>query len=257
MLVRLISMACMFMAKDFNLTNTARPLGPELPGWTPATLPHELQLQGTWAALRPVDVARDAKALWTAFEGHDWVWDYLSSFAPQDLGAFSAILQANADRAAQPCYVISDLSKAAPLGYACYWTVSAEMGYAEIGNVNLSPDVQRSPVATEAFFLMIDWAFSHGYRRMEWKCDALNAPSRRAAARLGFSYEGIFRNHYVIKGRSRDTAWFAMTNDDWQGLRPAFVAWLSDANFDSAGRQKSALRALTAPHLVARDPVWA
>ena len=236
------------------MSDTARPLGPLLPEWKPADLPQGLRLKGQWADLKPLDAERDAPGLWTQFAGHDWVWDYLGEPAPADMAGFQEILRANEKRTTRPCYLIADKANGVPLGYACYWTVDADMGSAEIGNVNLSPALQQTPIATDAFFLMIDWAFAHGYRRVEWKCNALNQPSRRAATRLGFSYEGIFRNHYVIKGRSRDTAWFAMTDADWRLLRPAFTAWLSPANFDSAGRQRASLRDLTAPHLVAVDP---
>lgn len=236
------------------MTDVDRPLGPVLSDWKAAALPHGLILGGRWAVLRPIDATRDASGLWAQFQGHDWVWDYLSEPVPASFDAFQAVVQANADRAAKPCYVIRDAKTDTALGYACFWTVAADMGTAEIGNVNLSPALQQTPAATEAFFLMLDWAFSHGYRRMEWKCNALNAPSRRAAQRLGFSYEGIFRNHYVIKGRSRDTAWFAMTNTDWDNLKPQFIAWLHADNFDDDGQQRRSLRHLTEPYLVAKDP---
>lgn len=247
-------MACMSMQKDFTLTDIARPLGTELPNWTAAALPYGLVLAGRRVVLRPIDALRDAAGLWAQFQGHDWVWDYLSEPVPANFDAFQAVIRANADRVAQPCYAICDAAGEAPLGYACFWTVAANMGSAEIGNVNLSPAAQQTPAATEAFFLMLDWAFSHGYRRMEWKCNALNAPSRRAAQRLGFSFEGIFRNHYVIKGRSRDTAWFAMTDTDWADLRPQFVAWLSSTNFDDKGRQRQSLLQMTEPYLIHKDP---
>lgn len=248
-------MGCTPMRRDFTLSEDMRPLGPVLPGWSGAPLPEGLDLKGQWARLRPLDATRDAKALWTQFEGHDAVWDYLSEPAPQDFDRFEVVMQANAVREGKPCYVICNAVDEAPLGYACYWTVAADMGNAEIGNVNLSPALQQTPIATEAFSLMLDWAFGHGYRRMEWKCNALNMPSRRAAQRLGFSYEGVFRNHYVIKGRSRDTAWFGMTDADWVKLRPAHQAWLAPENFDATGRQRTALRDLTAPYLFATDPL--
>jgi hypothetical protein len=114
--------------------------------------------------------------------------------------------------------------------------------------------MQRSAAATEAMVLMMTWAFDAGYRRYEWKCNALNAPSRRAAERLGLSFEGVFRQALVIKGRNRDTAWFAAIDKDWPALRAAHAAWLSPGNFDAAGQQRQALGALTAPVLVNRDP---
>ncbi|MBA4350498.1 MAG: GNAT family N-acetyltransferase, partial [Rhodobacter sp.] len=113
---------------------------------------------------------------------------------------------------------------------------------------------QRGRAATEAMFLMMDWAFAHGYRRYEWKCNALNLPSRRAAQRLGFSFEGVFRQHMVIKGANRDTAWFAMIDSEWPALREAYAAWLSPANFDATGRQRERLSDLTGLVRVSSDP---
>lgn len=233
-----------------------RPLGPVVTGWKPAHLPLDLQLTGRWARLEPLDVGRDAPGLWRQFQGVDWVWDYLFEPPPADFGTFERILQAQAARPSQPCYVVRAQGDDAPLGYACFWTVVPETGCIEIGNVNLSPVLQHTPAATETFFLMTDWAFAHGYRRMEWKCNALNRPSRRAAQRLGFSFEGIFRQHSVIKSRNRDTAWFAATDGDWAKLRPAYQRWLSPDNFDDTGQQKQRLSALTAPHLVVTDPAF-
>lgn len=230
-----------------------RPLGPAVPDWRPATRPETLTLAGRWAHLQRLDAARDSAGLWAAFAGHDWVWDYLSTDPPQVFSTFQDLMAANAGRKMQPCFVIADAA-GVPLGYACYWTVVPEDGCVEIGNVNLSPALQRTPIATEAFYLLINWAFTNGYRRVEWKCNALNAPSRRAAQRLGFSYEGIFRNHMVRQGLSRDTAWFGITDADWVALSPAFAAWLSPDNFDAQGQQCCSLRSLTQPLLYAADP---
>lgn len=231
-----------------------RPLGSLVENWTSAARPGALQLRGHWASLSNMDSARDAKGLWSVFQDAPWVWDYLFEAPPSDFAVFEQIVQVNADRSLQPCYTICRANDDAPLGYACFWIVVPEMGSIEIGNVNLSPALQKTPIATEAFFLMIDWAFANGYRRMEWKCNALNVPSRKAAQRMGFSFEGVFRNHSVVKGRSRDTAWFAITDEDWVALRPAFLRWLSPDNFDNLGRQKTALSDLTRPHLYQADP---
>lgn len=232
----------------------SRPSGPIVENWTAAPRPTELELTGKWAALRRTDEVTDAAPLWSVFKEDPWVWDYLFEPPPPNLARFTDVIATNAARDLQPCYTICRASDQLPLGYACFWTVVPEMGSIEIGNVNLSPSLQQTPVATEAFFLMIDWAFANGYRRMEWKCNALNAPSRRAAQRMGFSYEGVFRNHSIVKGRSRDTAWFAITDDDWPALRSAFLKWLSPENFDHDGRQRMSLTDLTAPHLYQSDP---
>ena len=124
-------------------------------------------------------------------------------------------------------------------------TFDPAAGSIEVGHINLAPALQRTPAATEAMFLMMDWAFQAGYRRYEWKCDALNLPSRRAAQRLGFSFEGVFRNHLVVKGRNRDTAWFSVISDEWPALAEAFRVWLDPSNFDAKGRQRERLSDLT------------
>lgn len=231
-----------------------RPLGKVLPDFRAVPEPRGLHLVGRWAELLPLDTAADASGLWAQMAGHDWLWDYLFEEAPQDQAAFTQIMLDLAAKVDKFAYVIRAKGEHAPLGYACFWTTVTAMGSNEIGNVNLSPALQRTPAATEAFFLMNDWVFQNGYRRMEWKCNALNQPSRRAAQRLGFSYEGVFRNHLVVKGRNRDTAWFAITDDDWPALRSAYQEWLSPENFTSDGKQLKSLSDLTRPHLVASDP---
>lgn len=232
----------------------SRPLGVALPDFKPVVPPRDLLLVGEWAELRPLNAEVDGPALFEQFKGHDWVWDYL--YEPPQTSAVMLTdmlvsLQANDEKF---CYVIRAKDDPTPMGYACFWTTVLGVGSNEIGNVNLSPALQRTPIATDAFYLMNDWVFANGYRRMEWKCNALNAPSRRAAQRLGFSFEGVFRNHLVVKGRNRDTAWFAITDEDWVKLKPAYQTWLSPDNFDKAGQQIAALKVLTEPHLVQRDP---
>ena len=232
-----------------------RPRGTPLPQWRCVPFPQDVQLAGYWSDLAPLDPSRDSPSLYTHFAGHDWLWDYLGSPPPDSEDTLRAMLAAlDARKAQQPCLVIRRSYGSPALGYACFWTVDTASGNIEIGNINLSPALQRTPVATEAFSLMLAWAFGAGYRRVERKCNALNAPSRRAAQRLGFSYEGTFRNHMVVRGYSRDTAWFAMTDDDWARVGPAHAQWLAPANFDAAGRQRATLSGLTRPYLVALDP---
>jgi RimJ/RimL family protein N-acetyltransferase len=205
--------------------------------------------------VRPLDVPGDLDGLWDTFKDAPWVWDYLYGEAPADKVVFTKIMEENAARPLQPCFTITAADDPAPLGYACFWTVDPDMGSIEIGNVNLSPALQRTPIATEAFFLMIDWAIANGYRRVEWKCNALNMPSRKAAQRMGFSYEGVFRKHLITKGRNRETAWFALTDDDWPDVKAAFETWFDPANFDASGKQRKSLADLTRPHLFQTDPV--
>jgi len=137
-----------------------------------------------------------------------------------------------------------------PVGVASYLRIAPETGSIEVGNINFSPLLQRTPGATEAMVLMMKWAFKAGYRRYEWKCDALNAPSRRAALRLGLSYEGVFRQATTYKGRNRDTAWYAAIDAEWPKLEAAFATWLDPANFDGEAQQRQSLSALTRPLLV-------
>ena len=230
---------------------TTREIGPVINGWVPPPMPGGALLQGRFVRLEPLDPVRHAAPLFAAFAGHDAVWDYMGN------GPYATVADLQAGLAdiglAHPTYVVCPLGQG-PLGFACYWTVAPAMGSAEVGSITFSPALQRTPATTEAMFLMMQHAFALGYRRYEWKCNALNLPSRRAAQRLGFSYEGVFRNHMVIKGRSRDTAWFAITDQDWPGLQPAFNVWLAPGNFDAAGQQRQSLAGLTAPSLVARDP---
>ena len=145
-----------------------------------------------------------------------------------------------------------DLATGTPVGVASYLRIDPGAGSIEVGHIHYSPLLQRTVAATEAMYLMMKRAFELGYRRYEWKCNALNAPSRAAAMRLGFSYEGIFRQARVDKGRNRDTAWYAMIDKEWPALDAAFRRWLDPSNFDERGRQRVALGTLTAPILVSR-----
>jgi RimJ/RimL family protein N-acetyltransferase len=168
------------------------------------------------------------------------LWTYMAHGPHADAAAFAAWLAPAA--AAEDPLVHAILVDGRPLGIAAFMRIEPAHGVIEIGGIVLSPALQRTPAATEALHLMAARAFDAlGYRRLEWKCDALNAPSRRAALRLGFAFEGIFRNHMVVKGRSRDTAWFAMTDADWPAVRAGTVAWLAEAAADAAGRQRRPL----------------
>ena len=138
------------------------------------------------------------------------------------------------------------------VGVAAYLRISTASGSIEVGHINFSPLLQRTPAATESMFLMMRHAFALGYRRYEWKCDSLNAPSRAAAQRLGLSYEGVFRQALVYKQRNRDSAWYATIDREWPRLQAAFERWLAPSNFDAEGRQRTSLSVLTAPLLVSR-----
>jgi RimJ/RimL family protein N-acetyltransferase len=147
-------------------------------------------------------------------------------------------------------FAILDAATGRPVGVASYLRIDPPSGSIEVGHLRFSPRLQRTPASTEAMYLMLARAFGLGYRRYEWKCDALNAPSRAAALRLGLSFEGIFRQATVYKGRNRDHAWFAATDREWPALREAYERWLDPGNFDERGRQRTRLSELTAPLLV-------
>ena len=149
-------------------------------------------------------------------------------------------------------HAIVDTATGKAVGIATYMRIDPRHGVIEVGNLNFSPLLQRKPAATEAIYLMMKRVFEMGYRRYEWKCDSLNAPSRAAAQRLGFSYEGIFRQASVYKGRSRDTAWYAMIDKEWPELDRAFRRWLDPKNVDAQGRQRERLSDLTGPILKQR-----
>ncbi|SLN43470.1 GNAT family N-acetyltransferase [Pseudooctadecabacter jejudonensis] len=231
---------------------TSRPVGPQVV-FEGADVPPGVPLRGRFVRLEPMAPARHGPALWPHIKDHAAVWDYLYEAPPEDEAAFIQTLEVSCAKPGWHGYAVVQ-PDGAVVGYAFYLNTVPDMGTIEVGNINFSPLLQRTPAATEAMFLMMRQAFDLGYRRYEWKCNALNAPSRRAAQRLGFSWEGIFRQHLIVKGRNRDTAWLAMTDAEWGGLRAAFETWLDPANFDAGGQQVRALGPLTTPHRVASDP---
>lgn len=195
-----------------------------------------------------------AALLYPAFIGADHVWDYMPT------GPFSSSSQfyrwtQEVEQSSDPRFLaIQNLESGRWEGIASYLRIAPEAGSIEVGFISFSPALQQTRAATEAMFLMMQWAFEAGYRRYEWKCDALNRPSRRAAQRLGLSYEGIFRQAVVVKGRNRDTAWFAAIDKEWPALKEAFSVWLAPGNFDAEGRQKERLSDLTRLVRASSDP---
>ena len=230
------------------------PLGAALPGWQAPPAPAREVLAGTRVRLEPLDAARHAAALHAAFaaDAQGATWTYLPYGPFADAQAYAAWAQGYADVADPMLFAIVDARTDSLCGVAAYLRIDPRNGCIEIGHLAFAPSLQRTPAATEAIFRMIDHAFSLGYRRVEWKCNALNAASRRAAQRLGFSFEGVFRQAAVVKGRNRDTAWYAILDTEWPALRTAHVHWLADGNFDGHGRQRSALADATRPLLAAR-----
>ncbi len=229
-------------------------LGTPVPGWTPPPAPVGEVLEGQYVRLERLDADTHAADLHRAYSGHDALWDYMPYGPFSSAASYHRWAKETASGADPLFYVLRDKATGHCGGVASYLRITPAAGSIEVGHICLSPEVAKGRVWTEAMFLMMEWAFRNGYRRYEWKCNALNMASRRAAQRLGFSYEGIFRQAAVIKGRNRDTAWFAVIDAEWPALREAYAAWLSPRNFDAAGRQKERLSDLTRLVRVAEDP---
>lgn len=229
--------------------------GEPVADWTAARKPEAMPLAGRYVRLERLDEDAHAASLHAANGADDAIWDYLPYGPFATAEAYGNWVRDVSGLEDPFFFAIRDLDReSAPAGVASFLRITPDVGTIEIGHINLSPALQGRRAATEALSLMIGWAFDAGYRRVEWKCDSFNLPSRRAAARLGFSYEGTFRQATITKGRNRDTAWFAIIDKDWPAIRAAHAAWLDPGNFSPDGRQKTRLSDLTAPMLVARDP---
>jgi RimJ/RimL family protein N-acetyltransferase len=215
----------------------------DLPGFVPRPRPRQQALEGRYCRLEPLDPARHAAALFAASSGpgSDERFRYLAEPAP-DEAAFAAWID-RASRSEDPLFhAVVDRESGRAEGRQSFLRITPEHGVIEIGHVLWGPTIARTRVATEALLLYAAHAFDAlGYRRFEWKCDAANEPSRRAALRFGFTYEGTFRQHMVVRGRNRDTAWFAMTDGEWPRIRDRLTAWLQPANFDAEGCQRTPL----------------
>jgi RimJ/RimL family protein N-acetyltransferase len=225
------------------------PLGPEV-NWVPARRPVHSLLRGSHVLLRQVDAETDAEPLYAvshAPHGDDATWIYLPD-GPYDSKEHLRQMLAWAQSSEDPMYfTLVRLRDECPLGWASYLRITPEFGVVEIGHIWFGAPLQRTIAATEAIYLLARHAFDDlGYRRLEWKCNALNAASRRAAERFGFKFEGVFRKHQIVKGRNRDTAWYAMTDDDWPAIRAGYESWLAPNNFDQDDVQKRRLRELIA-----------
>ena len=232
----------------------ARPRGPVLDNWTVPPAPAAKVMQGRYCRLEPLDADTHAAVLFSAFVGHDWVWDYMPAGPFASATQFHRWMRSATAREDMVYFAIFDETSESYGGFASYLRIKPATGSIEVGYIAMAPRLQRTRAATEAMYLMMKWAFEAGYRRYEWKCDALNRPSRRAAQRLGFSYEGIFRQAVVVKGRNRDTAWFAIIDKEWPALDEAFRIWLDPSNFDASGQQIESLSDLTRLVRSADDP---
>jgi len=218
-----------------------RPLGPAVEAG-PARRPARVTLEGRFVRLEPLDAARHGPALWTNVAGADEVWDYLFDEPSPDKASLVAGLARKAASEDPLFWAIVDKASGEAQGYATLMRVDPIHRTIEVGNILFAPALQRKPGATETMALLAAHAFEAlGHRRYEWKCNALNAPSRAAAERLGFTFEGVFRQHMIVKGRNRDTAWYAMLDTEWPAVKRGFVRWLAPDNFDEAGRQRRSL----------------
>lgn len=231
----------------------------DLKEWKPVPLPGPVTLTGRWVTLEPLSAEKHGRALWQAVAGHDEIWQWLSDGPYASEADLTAALAAKEAGPAARFYAIVPAATGQAAGYASLMRMDPAHGVIEVGNVLFSPELQRTHASTEAQFLLAQYVFEElGYRRYEWKCNALNGPSRKAAERLGFSFEGVFHQHMVIKGKSRDTAWYAMLDTEWPARKAAFVSWLAESNFDATGRQKRTLRSfgpLRQPQRRRTDPM--
>jgi RimJ/RimL family protein N-acetyltransferase len=211
-------------------------------------------MDGRLVRLEPLEADAHAIDLHTAFQGHDTLWDFMP-YGPFASGSAYHRWAREREAGEDPrFFVLRDRAIGQVGGIASFLRITPEAGSIEVGHICIAPQMQRGAAWTEAMFLMMRWAFDAGYRRYEWKCNALNLGSRRAAQRLGFSFEGVFRNHMVIKGRNRDSAWFSVIDSEWPALAEAYAFWLSPGNFAAGGRQKERLSDLTRLVRAASDP---
>lgn len=230
------------------------PIGAAVPGWTPPPRPARSPLTGRYCSVQPLESSRHAADLFAAnsTDRDGRMWSYLSYGPFASEGAYRDWLdplQASEDPL---FFALVEARTGRAVGVASYLRIDVANGSIEVGHLQFSPRLQRTPAATEAMYLMMKQVFDLGYRRCEWKCDALNAASRRAAERLGFRFEGVFRQATVYKERNRDTAWYSVIDPEWPAIAAGFEAWLDPSNFDSSGAQRMTLAQARQPPGVAR-----
>jgi RimJ/RimL family protein N-acetyltransferase len=222
------------------------PIGPEVPAHT-APRPERRVIAGRFIRLEPLDPVRHGSSLWQETHGIGAAarWQYLFDEPFAEENSFLDFLARKAASTDPLFYAIVDQSSGHAVGFETLMRIDPTHRCIEVGSILYGKGLQRTPGATEAQYLLMRYIFEDlGYRRYEWKCNALNEPSRRAALRLGFTFEGIFRKHMIVRGRNRDTAWYSMLDDDWPAAKAAFERWLAPSNFDSAGVQRRSLAAL-------------
>lgn len=227
-----------------RMNEFGQPIGDLLPdGWAPPPSPPPRVLEGARVRVEPIDPARHADDLFEANRldqsGEGWTYLVYGPFG--DIHEYRAWLEASCTGTDPMFWAYVDVATGKAVGLGSYLRIDPGAGVIEVGHIRFSPKLQRTAHATEVMYLKMKYVFDLGYRRYEWKCDALNAPSRRAAERYGFKFEGIFRQATHYRGRNRDTAWFSMIDSEWPGIRAAHEAWLDPANFDAQGNQRQPL----------------
>ena len=226
-----------------NKAPTNHPIGPVVDAH-PAKRPERVTLLGKWVALAPLDAEAHAEALYSGShrEGRESVWTYLFNGPFATFAEFVTDVEVKAKGADPHYFAIIDNASGRAVGYQSLMRIDPPNRVIEVGGIMYTPAMQRTAGATEAQYLLAAYVFDElGYRRYEWKCSDLNAPSKRAAERFGFTFEGVFRQHMIVKGRNRDTAWFSMLDSEWPARKSAYERWLKSDNFDAAGRQKRSL----------------
>jgi len=229
-------------------------VGDVVPGWSPRLAPAPRPISGRWCRLEPLDAGHHSADLFAANRRDETgqMWTYLPYGPFADLASYRDWVESVAHRNDPLFFAIVTGHRA--VGVAALQRIDRQMGSVEVGHLAFSPPLQRTTPATEALALLASLVFAElGYRRYEWKCDALNMPSKRAAERLGFVYEGTFRQAAIVKGRNRDTAWFSITDAEWPQVKAAYERWLSPGNFAEDGSQQIALSALTGRGVAGRD----
>jgi RimJ/RimL family protein N-acetyltransferase len=232
--------------------NLGQPIGAPLADWQGCAHPRGAVIEGSLCRLEPIDAPRHAHDLFAAFsedhDAHNWTYLPYGPFADEDELRDWIVTTCRGD---DPCFFsVIDLASSKAVGVASYLRIEPRIGVIEVGHIHFSPLMQGRPISTEAMYLMMRQVFDVlGYRRYEWKCDSLNQPSCVAAVRLGFLFEGIFRQATMYRQRNRDTAWYSILDREWSAARTAFESWLDPANFDSDGQQRRSLSTLMQPQL--------
>jgi RimJ/RimL family protein N-acetyltransferase len=216
----------------------------DLANWTPPPFPPRKVLEGNYCRLEPLDVAKHGGDIAAAFAGAHDVWTYLPVEPPKDRAGYEKFLASMVERTDIVPYAVIDKADNRAKGHLWLMEIRPAHGVFEVGFITYSPSLQRTRAATEAIFYCGLYGFGLGYRRFEWKCNNRNEPSKRAALRYGFKYEGLFRQHQIVKGQNRDTAWYSILDSEWPAREAAFTRWLAPDNFDAQGRQKVSLSSL-------------